>query len=91
MARFGPAPKRSSWDGSVYEVKQYLKKVANDPESIDIQNCTDIYYDKKEGWLVACEYLGNNAFGGRVRNANWFVIRHGRVIAMKDINAYKLQ
>lgn len=88
LAKFGEPPKQSGWDGSYFEVKQYLRKVANDPDSIDIDGCTEVYHTKN-GWLVGCDYRGRNAFGGMVRNSNWFTIRHGRVVNMEESSAYK--
>ncbi len=40
------------------------------------------------GWLVGCNYRGRNALGGMIRQANWFIIRQGRVIEMLPFSAY---
>ncbi len=87
--KFGDKPKPSGWDGSYFEVERYLESVANDPGSIEIDNCTKPYFDDKSGWIVGCDYRGRNAFGGMIRNSNWFVIRHGKVVEMKAATAYK--
>lgn len=86
--RFGAQPRPSAWDGTYREVKDYLRRVANDPESIEIDVCTGVYHTN-EGWLVGCDYRGRNAFGGMIRQSNWFVIRNGTVVAMKDADAYR--
>lgn len=83
LAKFGEPPVISSWDGSYLEVTKYLKRVANDPDSIDIDGCTKVYHTES-GWLVGCDYRGKNAFGGIVRNSNWFTIVHGAVIQVHD-------
>lgn len=88
LAKFGEKPIASAWDGSYSEVKRYLKRVANDPDSIDIDGCTQVYRTES-GWLVGCDYRGKNAFGGVVRNSNWFTIRHGQVVKMEGASAYK--
>ena len=88
IARFGEAPVQSSWDGSYPAVKRYLKRIANDPDSIKIAACTKVYHTKK-GWLVGCDYRGRNAFGGMVKQSNWFTIVHGNVVEMHDAAAYK--
>lgn len=88
LAMFGEAPKQSGWDGSYYEVKSYLKRVANDPDSIEIDRCTAVYHTKN-GWLVGCDYRGRNAFGGLIRQSNWFTIVHGTVVKMHDASAYE--
>lgn len=87
IAKFGKKPIASGWDGSYLAVKQYLKRVANDPDSIEIDGCTKVYL-VEEGWLVGCEYRGRNGFGGMVRQSNWFTIVHDRVIEMHAASAY---
>ena len=86
--KFGEPPAASPWDGSYYVIEKYLKKIANDPDSIDIDGCTEVYYTD-DGWLVGCDYRGRNAFGGLVRQSNWFTIIHGVVVQMHDADAYK--
>lgn len=88
IAKFGEPPTQSAWDGSYYAVERYLKRVANDPDSIDIDGCTKVYHTES-GWLVGCDYRGRNAFGGMIRQSNWFTIVHGQVIQMHDASAYK--
>lgn len=87
IAKFGEAPTQSAWDGSYYAVERYLQRIANDPDSIDIDGCTKVYYTES-GWLVGCDYRGRNGFGGMIRQSNWFTIIHNRVIEMKDASAY---
>ena len=88
IARFGVPPVASAWDGSYYEVERYLKRIANDPDSIDIDGCTKVYHIE-DGWLVGCDYRGRNAFGGMIRQSNWFTIVHGTVVQMHDASSYK--
>jgi hypothetical protein len=86
--RFGPPPEPSAWDGTYREIRDYLKIVMNDPTSLEMDDCTQVY-STKDGWLVGCDYRGRNAFGGMVRQSNWFIIRHGAVVDMKDAGAYR--
>lgn len=88
LARFGESPTQSAWDGSYYEVERYLKRIANDPDSIEIDTCTSVY-QTENGWLVGCDYRGRNAFGGMIRQSNWFTIVHGTVVEMHDASAYR--
>lgn len=88
IAKFGEPPTPSAWDGSYYAVDRYLKRVANDPDSIDIDGCTKVYHIES-GWLVGCDYRGRNAFGGMIRQSNWFTIVHEQVIQMHDASAYQ--
>lgn len=88
VAKFGPKPQASGWDGSYREVERYLKRVMNDPDSLEWDGCTEVKYNKA-GWLVGCNYRGRNGFGGMVRNANWFTIVNGRVTQTHDSEAFK--
>ncbi len=88
IAKFGERPIQSAWDGSYYPVERYLERIANDPDSIKIDGCTKVYRIES-GWLVGCDYRGRNAFGGMIRQSNWFTIIHDRVIQMHDASAYK--
>jgi len=45
-------------------------------------------YHTENGWLVGCDYRGINAFGGMIRQYNWFTIVHAHVINMLDSTAY---
>jgi uncharacterized protein (UPF0297 family) len=85
---FGKPPTQSKWDGSYYPVEKYLQKIANDPDSIKIDSCTGVYITKN-GWVVGCDYRGRNAFGGMIRQSNWFTIVHDRVIKMDNATAFK--
>lgn len=81
--RVGEPPVPSAWDGTYHEVERYLKSVANDPDSIEMNRCTKAVYSE-EGWIVACEFFGRNAFNAKLRKQAWFTINHGRVVAMRD-------
>ena len=87
IAKFGKPPVASAWDGSYSAVERYLEQVANDPDSIKISGCTEVYHSK-DGWLVGCDYRGRNAFGGIIRQSNWFTIRHNNVIRMDKASTY---
>ena len=87
IAAFGEPPIQSGWDGSYSAVENYLEAIANDPDSIELDGCTKVYHTK-DGWLVGCDYRGRNAFGGMIRQSNWFTIVYGRVVEMHDASAY---
>ena len=88
LLAFGQPPLKSEWDGSYSVVESYLKQVANDPASIDIQACTDVFHTK-QGWLVGCDYRGKNAFGALIKQSNWFIIVRDRVVKMEEASAYE--
>ncbi len=89
IAKFGEPPQNSAWDGSVRCVKDYLKAVAKDPDSLRYENWSKPYYSE-DGWLVKCDYRAKNSFGGYVREVKWFIIRHGIVVDVKDFDTYKI-
>jgi len=84
IARIGNAPVAYAWDGSYGEVERYLERVANDPDSIDIEGCSKSVESKK-GWIVRCEYRGKNAFGALIKKNGLFVISHGQVVSASDL------
>ena len=85
---YGSRPVKSEWDGSYPEVKTYLKLTAHDPDSIEFVGCTDLFKNP-DGWVVGCQYRGNNAFGGKILTANWFRIQSGVVVQVYDADAFK--
>ncbi len=88
IAKFGEPPSKSGLDGSIECVKEYLKTVAYDSASLSYDQWSDVYYSENDGWLVKCEFRGKNPFGGYVKHVKWFVIQHGRVVAIKDSTEY---
>lgn len=90
VAAFGPKPQQSPWDGSYPVVERYLKSIANDPESIEFEGCTDVRR-AADGWQVGCEYFGANAFGAKVRASSWFTIAHGQVVSTKEAPGFRTE
>ena len=88
IRRLGEKP-HLAWSGGYMEVDRYLEKTAHDPDSIDVQRCSDIYYNDT-GWLVQCTYRGKNMLGAYIINTNWFRIRHGIVVETLPPDAYSL-
>jgi hypothetical protein len=85
LERYGPRPKIV--DGVPVAVVLYLKTYAHDPMSLQVEGCGDLYHwngSGRKGWLVPCAYRGKNAFGARVLNENWFIIRDHVVIDVKE-------
>jgi hypothetical protein len=89
LALFGEPPTPSAWDGSYRIVTSYLRSVANDPDSIEIDACTKVFHTEG-GWLVGCDYRGRNGFGGMIRQSNWFTIIHNTVIEMHESSAFTI-
>ncbi|WP_294957975.1 hypothetical protein [Sulfurovum sp.] len=75
----------SGWDGSVYQVEDYLKKTLKDPDSYQ---SIQWYKVKKTptGFKVLHEYRAKNSFGGYVVEMREFILdSNGNVIATKKI------
>lgn len=79
----GDKPVASAWDGSYREVETYLRGIANDPDSIEVSECSKAV-ETDEGWLVRCVYRGKNAFGALIRKEQVFLIRHRAVVSAVD-------
>lgn len=80
---YGEPPKQYSYHGPYYQVTSYLERIANDPDSIDVESCTQVYMGD-DGWVVGCTYRGKNGFGGLIRKSSWFTLINGRVVDMTD-------
>ena len=72
----GQDPVRNSgWDGSVWQVENYLKENLKDPDSFDaiewspiVRNC--------DGHMVRVKYRARNSFGGMVIEQQLFQMGH---------------
>ena len=58
----------SSWDGSHYKLKAFIKNQLKDPDSF--KHLETVYKKTGNGetLIVCCSYTATNSFGGRVRN-----------------------
>ncbi|GHG93804.1 hypothetical protein [Comamonas sp. JC664] len=79
----GEKPKNSGWDGSVLEVKQYLRQVMNDPDSYEHVS-TSAPVARDAYWIVKSSFRGKNAFGGKVLNTRYFFIQRGQVVHVEE-------
>jgi len=86
--KFGEPPTQNL-DGSFTCVKEYLKSITRDPDSLVYEKWSDVKYNEGDGWLVMCVFRAKNGFGGYERDAKWFIIQHGRVVEVKNIDAYE--
>jgi hypothetical protein len=63
----GPAPERRAWNGIYRGLEDAFKEVANDPDSVDFSECTDLI---RKGpptcWVTACRVRAKNGFGARI-------------------------
>ena len=63
----------SAWDGSVSQVKTYLKENLKDPKSIEYIEWSKVFSEGKY-YLVRCKYRAKNSFGGYVLENQIFFI-----------------
>lgn len=62
----GEKPLVSSWDGEVVGLESSLRESANDPDSIDVEKCTDPKLTPTNCWVVTCNVRGKNGFGALI-------------------------
>ncbi len=86
--KFGEPP-HQNLDSSFPCVKEYLKSIVRDPDSLVFEQWSDVKHNEEDGWLVMCVFRAKNGFGGYERSAKWFVIQHGRVVDVTDIDVYR--
>lgn len=80
----GEPPSRSAWDNSIPVVKDFVKAVANDPDSIEFVGCKEPVLNKKNCYKTVCVFRGKNLFGGMVINAKTFYLTNNRVLNVED-------
>jgi len=56
----------SGWDGSHFELTEYIKDNMNNPKSYE--HVETVYVDNDDFLIVATKFRGENAFGGTVIN-----------------------
>lgn len=83
-SRIGKYPSVSSWDGVPYVVERYIKRIANDPDSIEFEGCTALTYSSA-GWNTMCKVRGKNAFGGKILSLYKFTIKNNQVTNAKQL------
>jgi hypothetical protein len=75
----------SSWDGSVFHVKQYLKKNLKDPDSYEGIEWSPVQKLSDGTFSVRHKYRAKNSFGGFVVENQVFVYdAQGNVLSAKD-------
>ncbi|WP_437638748.1 hypothetical protein [Sorangium sp. So ce854] len=68
----GEAPVLSPWDGEVVGLESVIQRTAHDPDSIDVENCTQPILSEKNCWVFSCQVRGKNAFGAKVLNQHTY-------------------
>jgi hypothetical protein len=80
LAQCGPKPKVFELNGSLVGAKEFVQRTANDPDSIEVTNCSEPFVKPGTCWSVVCDVRGKNAFNAKVLNRMVFTIRNGDVV-----------
>lgn len=77
--------KNSGWDGSVKQVKDYLKSTLRDPDSYESIEWSEVK-EKSDGYYVRHKYRAKNGFGGYVvANQLFHLDFSGNVVDVRDL------
>lgn len=75
----------SKWDGSVSQVKTYLRDNLKDPDSFQAIEWSPVSKTEKGDFIVRCKYRAKNSFGGYVVSNQLFCLSsNGDVISCSD-------
>ena len=75
----------SSWDASVFQVKDYLKKNLRDPKSTEYDEWSKVNKKEDGTFWVRCKYRSKNGFGGMVvANQIFYLDAEGNVTSVRD-------
>jgi len=70
----------SEWDGSVWQVKSWLKSNLKDPSSIEYVNWSNVNDEVNGGFSVRVKYRAKNSFGGySIENKIFYLNSSGNV------------
>lgn len=76
--------KNSAWDGSVSQVKKWLRATVNDPDSLTFDEWSEVSFTG-DSYAVRCSYRAKNLFGGVVRkNQIFYLDASGSVTGAMD-------
>ncbi|WP_446010256.1 hypothetical protein [Candidatus Electrothrix sp.] len=72
----------SAWDGSVYQVKAYLKRNLKDPDSFEAIEWSSVA-KTDNGYMVRCKYRAKNSYGGyNIEHQIFILNKKGNVISV---------
>lgn len=76
----------SAWDGSVSQVKSWLKKNLKDPGSLEFIEWFKVVKNSDGGFMVKVKYRAKNSFGGYVVETKLFALdSSGNVIGVTKL------
>jgi hypothetical protein len=74
LAVCGRKPVCGGWDGECTGLEAHVRQTANDPDSIDVERCTDPVLTEARCWMTQCDVRGKNAFGALVLQRQTFMM-----------------
>jgi hypothetical protein len=90
-AACGEKPERARRDGKIYGLRDTLAKLADDPDSVEVSNCTEpIGVDAQTCWVYACDVRANNRFGAKVLKRRAFRQAKGRLYDLEPEDLARL-
>lgn len=74
-------PIRSAWSGTYAEVERYLHVRAHDPNSVEVETCTQAAR-REDGWGTRCTWRARNGFGALRTEHTLFLINGDNVTTL---------
>jgi DNA-directed RNA polymerase subunit RPC12/RpoP len=76
----------SPWDGSVWQVKAWMKENLDDPKSIEYVDWSPLSKSGKGNWMVRTKFRAKNRLGALVLS-NWvfYLDEDGKVLEYRDV------
>lgn len=72
LALCGEKPVCGGWDGECVGIELAMQQVAHDPDSIDVENCSEPKMTKEHCWVTSCNIRGRNMFGAMILDRKTF-------------------
>lgn len=81
----GKKPTEHPWDGVAIVIDDYLKVNLKDPDSLDIIECSSVFFNDGH-WNQRVKYRSKNSLGGFVIANQIFSIKSNKVISVTNFN-----
>jgi hypothetical protein len=76
----GKPPPLGPVDGEIIGSERYLGRAANDPDSVDVENCTEPVLSEALCWTSVCDVRQKNIFGALTLSRIRFYVMKGVII-----------
>jgi len=65
--------------GELVGAKEFVQRTANDPDSIQVSNCSDPVSNPTTCWSVTCDVRGKNAFNALILKRTVFALKNDEI------------